>query len=84
VLLNETLVNYGQGKSGFGESGLSANLLAMESGELRNFWRAWRRGDCGAMVWLSATLFSLLKFSRRLLVRAFRRRAPLAGSSARA
>jgi glycosyltransferase involved in cell wall biosynthesis len=73
VLLNEVLVNYSGGKGGFGESGLSANLWGMERGELLNIRRAWKRGNCGAGLWFVATLFSLLKFLRRLIVRTLSR-----------
>jgi len=72
VLLNEVLVDYGNGKGGFGVAGLSADLAAMERGELANLRRAWRRGDCGFAVWVAATIFSLAKFARRLLLRAAR------------
>jgi len=75
VLLNEVWVDYGRGKGGFGIAGLSANLWAMERGELANIRRAWRRADCSFAVFASATIFSLAKFARRLVVRSFRGRA---------
>lgn len=72
ILLNEVLVDYCGGKGGFGEVGLSANLNAMERGELSNIRRAFERGNCGSMVFLAAIFFSVLKFSRRQILRTLR------------
>jgi glycosyltransferase involved in cell wall biosynthesis len=72
VLLNEVLVDYGGSKAGFGEAGLSANLIEMQRGELRNIRRARQRRDCSLPVYLAAVAFSLLKFARRALVRGLR------------
>jgi len=80
VLLREVLVDYSNGKGGFGESGLSANLVAMERGELRNLWRAYRRGHCNALTYACASTFSMLKFLRRLLIKSWRK--ALIGSQA--
>jgi len=73
LLLKEVLVNYDNGKQGFGSSGLSANLLAMEKGELRNIRRAYLRGDCGIATCAAATAYSLLKFGRRVLISSMRK-----------
>jgi glycosyltransferase involved in cell wall biosynthesis len=73
VLLQEVLVDYGCGKHGFGASGLSANLVAMEKGELRNILRTYNRGDCGFVMFSISVTYSLIKFFRRLLV-TFKRR----------
>ena len=72
ILLNEVLVDYGGGKEGFGKTGLSANLDAMERGELSNIRRAFSRGNCGPMILVAATSFSILKFARRKIVRMLR------------
>ncbi len=69
VLLNEVLVDYNNGKGGFGVSGLSENIYGMERGELANIRRAWRRGNCTFAVYAAATAFSLAKFLRRFLIR---------------
>ena len=69
VLLNEVLVDYNNGKGGFGVSGLSENIYGMERGELANIRRAWQRGNCTFAVYAAATAFSLAKFLRRLLIR---------------
>jgi glycosyltransferase involved in cell wall biosynthesis len=73
VLVPEVLVDYGNGKQGFGASGLSANLIAMEKGELRNIRRARRRGDCGFGLHALAISYSLIKFVRRVLISFLRR-----------
>lgn len=73
VLISEVLVNYGGGKHGFGESGLSANLVSMEKGELVNILRVYLRRDCGFGLFLAAVAFSLIKFARRLIVTNIRR-----------
>ena len=73
VLVPEVLVDYGDGKQGFGASGLSANLIAMEKGELRNIRRACRRGDCCFGLHALAISYSLIKFLRRCLISFLRR-----------
>ena len=67
VLLNEKLINYGQGKFGFGESGLSANLIEMQKGELRNLKFAFQNNYINFFTYLLAISYSILKFFRRLL-----------------
>jgi glycosyltransferase involved in cell wall biosynthesis len=73
VLVPEVLVDYGYGKQGFGDTGLSANLFDMEKGELSNIRRAFRRRDCGYGLYLMASTFSLVKFLRRYLITVLRR-----------
>ena len=75
VLLNEVLVDYNNGKGGFGVSGLSENIYGMERGELANIRRAWQRGNCTFAVYVAATAFSLAKFLRRFLIRHLPRNA---------
>jgi glycosyltransferase involved in cell wall biosynthesis len=72
VLLNEKLVNYGQGKYGFGVSGLSANLIEMEKGELRNLKFAFQNKYISFFTYLIAIIYSILKFFRRVLIVKFR------------
>jgi glycosyltransferase involved in cell wall biosynthesis len=72
LLLPEVLVDYGGGKKGFGASGLSANLVAMEKGELRNIFRAYRRRDCSFGLLVLAVSYSLIKFVRRITISLFR------------
>jgi glycosyltransferase involved in cell wall biosynthesis len=73
VLLKEVLVDYGSGKHGFGASGLSANLVAMEKGELQNILRTYHRGECGFVLISIAVSYSLVKFIRRFTVTFIRR-----------
>lgn len=68
VLLNEKLINYGQGKFGFGESGLSANLIEMQKGELRNLNFAFHNNYITISTYLLAISYSILKFFRRILI----------------
>lgn len=72
VLLNEQLVNYGQGKGGFGVSGLSANLIEMEKGELKNLSFAFRNNYISFFTYLIAIIYSILKYIRRILIVKFR------------
>lgn len=69
VLVNEVLVDYSGGKSGFGEVGLSANLLQMELGEIKNICSAWQRGDSKNIITGLALIYSAVKFLRRCLIR---------------
>lgn len=73
ILLSEILVDYGCGKQGFGASGLSSNLIAMERGELCNIRRSYRRGECGFGLHAVAISFSLIKFMRRIFITFIRR-----------
>jgi glycosyltransferase involved in cell wall biosynthesis len=61
------------GKAQFGESGLSADLWAMELAELDNYQYLWREKKIGFSLFSFLYLYSLLKFSRRLLIVGFRR-----------
>lgn len=67
-ILNKNLIIFGDGKSGFGESGLSANLKEMEKGELRNLKFAYKQGWVNPMLYTFTVCFSLLKYFRRILV----------------
>jgi glycosyltransferase involved in cell wall biosynthesis len=68
MLMNENLINYGNGKRAFGQSGLSANLVQMEIGELKNLVYAYRALDLPLITCCNAIMFSLLKFVRRLCI----------------
>ncbi len=73
VLLNEELVSYGQGKGGFGVSGLSANLMEMEKGELKNLSFAFRNNYISFFTYFIAIIYSILKYIRRILIVKFRK-----------
>jgi glycosyltransferase involved in cell wall biosynthesis len=68
TLLNEQVVLYDQGISGFGHSGLSANLLEMEKGELRNLKFAYDQRYISLPKYLIVLPFSILKYFRRILI----------------
>ena len=68
VLLNENLINYGNGKRGFGQQGLSANLIQMEIGELKSLVYAYKALHMPLFVCCNAIAFSLLKFLRRVYI----------------
>jgi glycosyltransferase involved in cell wall biosynthesis len=72
VLLNEQLILYGQGKVGFGVSGLSANLKEMEKGELRNLSFAYQHNYISLFTYSVAVSYSILKYFRRILIVKFR------------
>lgn len=55
-------------KPPFGAGGLSAQIWRMERGELSNFITLYRAGSINAPLYVTAVLFSMLKFIRRLLL----------------
>jgi glycosyltransferase involved in cell wall biosynthesis len=73
ILLNEQLVLYGQGKFGFGVSGLSANLREMEIGELKNLKFAYKQNYISLFTFLFAVAYSILKYFRRILIVKFKK-----------
>ncbi|MDX8389377.1 MAG: glycosyltransferase family 2 protein [Mariprofundaceae bacterium] len=58
----------------YGVKGLSGQIWLMELGVLNNFWRLYRCNGIGGATYLAASLFSLLKYLRRLIVVAIRGR----------
>jgi glycosyltransferase involved in cell wall biosynthesis len=72
VLINEQLIYYGQGKGGFGVSGLSANLKEMEKGELKNLKYAFKKRYISFPIYLIAITYSILKYIRRIFIVKFR------------
>lgn len=66
--LNKNLIVFGDGKAGFGESGLSANLKEMEKGELKNLKFVYNQGWINVFTYLLVVCFSLLKYVRRLII----------------
>lgn len=55
-------------KKSFGISGLSANLWAMEQGELSNYQRLYEKNYINLAQYLALSGYSLLKFVRRLVI----------------
>lgn len=68
ALLNEQVILYGQGKVGFGVSGLSANLKEMEKGELKNLSFAYQQKFISLFTYSIAVFYSILKYFRRVLI----------------
>lgn len=66
--MNTKLINFGDGKRGFGVSGLSSNLVEMEKGELRNLRYIFKNNQITFPVYLFASVFSILKFFRRCII----------------
>ena len=63
-------------KSAYGIGGLSAQLWKMEKGELCNFITLYRAGNIHLATYVTATLFSVIKFIKRLLMMQIRYIAP--------
>jgi len=55
-------------KAPFGEGGLSSRTLEMEKGELSNYWRLHADGRLGIPAAAALSLFSILKYLRRILL----------------
>jgi glycosyltransferase involved in cell wall biosynthesis len=55
-------------KALYGEGGLSAQLWRMEKGELCNFVDLYRIGNINSPLFFAATVFSLIKYVRRVIV----------------
>lgn len=72
-LLNKKLTSYGDGKLGFGVSGLSANLYQMQLGELKNLKFAYKKLNISLILYLIAVSFSGIKFCRRILIVNFKK-----------
>lgn len=68
VLLNESLLIFGDGKRGFGTSGLSANIKEMEKGELKNLKYARKHLNINFFLYGIAVSFSILKYLRRIVI----------------
>jgi len=67
ALLNEVLMDCGGDKRSFGQSGLSADLWAMQAGELEAF-RRWRARGGPAVKYLCALAILWLRFARRVAI----------------
>lgn len=73
ILVQDALVDYHNGKNGFGASGLSSNLIAMEKGELANLLLVVKRGDYSRLIISVAILYSIVKFLRRVMIVSYRK-----------
>lgn len=68
VLINKSFLNFGDGKPGFGHSGLSGNLKEMEKGELKNLKFAYNQNYISRPLYTYAIIYSVLKYLRRLVI----------------
>jgi glycosyltransferase involved in cell wall biosynthesis len=64
------------GKHQFGSSGLSADLWAMEKGDLENYWRLFKLGHISVIAAVLLSVYSLLRYVRRLALVGMRRLYP--------
>lgn len=66
-ILNEALVNL-YSKRTYGEKGLSANLWAMEKGELSNYYFFFKKGSISILYFIFIVSFSFIKFIKRYII----------------
>lgn len=66
-LLNEVLVNYADGKRGFGFSGVSSNLKGMQDAEIKNLKMAYRNGLINVFIFAFSVIFSYFKYFLRII-----------------
>lgn len=64
----ELLIIYGRGKRGFGDSGLSANLVEMYKGNVKNIKDLLLRKDIGYILYILLRIYYYLKYVRRILI----------------
>ena len=74
VLLNQTYLNYGFNKFGFGDGGLSGNILEMQRGEIKNLKFALHEKYCNLFFFCLAYVYSYLKYFRRIIIKKHRNR----------
>jgi glycosyltransferase involved in cell wall biosynthesis len=61
-------------KAPYGAGGLSARQWQMEKSELDNYWGLRKQGKLGLLAAFALTIYSLLKYAKRVLVATCRRR----------
>jgi hypothetical protein len=68
-LINEKLSFFGlNDKAGFGDGGLSGNLKEMQRGEVMNHDYALKHLKVSKKIYYLARLFSIIKYTRRLII----------------
>lgn len=60
-----------ENKRDYGVSGLSENIYKMEKGELSNFLYLYKSGKLSFIKYIGVSMFSMLKFFRRVLIVGF-------------
>lgn len=68
VLINKSFVLCGKGKPVFGYSGLSSKLKEMELGELSNYKNLYELKYINTTKYIFASIYSYLKYIRRLII----------------
>lgn len=61
-------IDYGDGKRGFGDSGLSANLKEMYKGNLKNINELKNKHSITILFYVILRLFYILKYLRRIII----------------
>jgi len=67
-LINEILVDYSNGKKGFGISGLSSNVHKTQKEEIKNIQSVYERKQIGLIKFIFAYVFSYIKYIRRVII----------------
>jgi len=67
-LINEILVDYSNGKKGFGVSGLSSNVHKTQKEEIKNIQSVYARKQIGLINFIFAYVFSYIKYTRRIII----------------
>lgn len=65
---NMKVINYGDGKSGFGASGLSANLKEMHLGFIKNLKFAYENQLISLNKYILACVYEQIKYLRRMVI----------------
>lgn len=73
AIVNEVFTKSITGKYVYGESGLSGNLWKMEKGDLYNIFLAHKTLGVNFFVYLFATIFSVGKYLKRLMITFYRK-----------
>lgn len=67
-LINEILVDYSNGKKGFGVSGLSSNIHKTQKEEIKNIQSVYARKQISFFIFLISFIFSNMKYLRRVVL----------------
>jgi glycosyltransferase involved in cell wall biosynthesis len=74
-LQNRILVNYADGKRGYGFSGLSSRLKESQNGEHYNLTMAYKKKFIGLPLYTAAISLSYIKYLKRILIPKFGKKA---------
>ena len=68
LFCNLIVINYGDGKAGFGDSGLSANLKEMHRGVNKNLKFAYENQLITLKQYILARMWESIKYVRRIVI----------------